>query len=80
MSQCVPPVELLDGEGNRLFTGAGAPDAYGDTFINRADGSVTVIETAVDLPEGYLERLAQLAFWPGQYELLPEKAVTIALK
>ena len=80
VSQCVPPVELLDGEGNRLFTGAGAPEAYRDSFINRADGSVTVIETGVDLPEGYLERLAQLAFWPERYELLPEKAVTIALK
>ena len=75
-----PPVELLDGEGNRLFVGDGAPEAYRDSFINRADGSVTVIETGVDLPEGYLERLAQLAFWPERYELLPEKAVTIALK
>lgn len=80
LSQCVPPVDLLDRAGNRLFIGDGAPNAYRDTFINRADGSVTVIYTRIDLPEGYLDQLAQLAFWPSRYELLPGETVAISLK
>lgn len=75
-------ISFLDADGKQLFNSEDAPGSrvYADIFIDGSNGSVVTTYSLENVPQRYLDRIAQIRFYDVSFTLLEDQAITVTLK